>query len=125
MLKGEKKIQKKSDLQKESETCEVKRVMLAKQPLDLLSYKHPMLSANIFVHHDLSSSVTSILQDFQALDLRTNPFQEGENDENAIHDKGLKALGRHGVPMARTRARTKKAKEKPKKDQIATPIRVV
>ena len=33
-------------------------------------------------------------------------------DENTIHDKGFEALGGLGVPMARTRTRAKKAREK-------------
>ena len=42
-------------------------------------------------------------------DLRTNPFQEGENDEDMAADKGKGALGGLGEPM--TRARARKAKK--------------
>jgi len=42
-------------------------------------------------------------------DLRINPFEEGESDEDMAKTKGKEPLERLGGPMAR--ARTKKAKE--------------
>ena len=45
----------------------------------------------------------------KALDLRTNPSQQGENDEDITMNKGKDPLEGLGGPM--TRARARKAKE--------------
>jgi len=54
------------------------------------------------------SDLTLFYVDGEA-DLRTNPFEEGESDEDMARTKGKEPLEGLGGPMSR--ARTKKAKE--------------